>query len=71
MVRRYGADEIPGSLRGWDDDWDTDNGFSGKIQFFVSLRDPAIADQSTSNGFESDNDADGSTLSPYTSCSFC
>ena len=58
------------ALKGWDDDWDTDNGFSGKVQFFVSLRDPAIADQSTSNGFESDNDADGSTLSPYTSALF-
>jgi len=58
------------ALRGWDDDWDTDNGFSGKVQFFVSLRDPEIADQSTSNGFESDNDADGSTLSPFTSALF-
>jgi hypothetical protein len=58
------------ALRGWDDDWDTDNGFSGKVQFFVSLRDPAIADQSTSNGFESDNDADGSTLDPHTSALF-
>lgn len=58
------------ALRGWDDDWDTDNGFSGKVQFFVSLRDPAIADQSTSNGFESDNDADGSTLTPTTSALF-
>ena len=52
------------ALRGWDDEWDTDNGYSGKVQFYVSLRDPAIADQSTSNGFESDNDADGSTLTP-------
>jgi hypothetical protein len=58
------------AFRGWDDEWDTDNGFSGKVQFFVSLRDPAIADQSTSNGFESDNDADGSTLSPFTSAVF-
>jgi hypothetical protein len=58
------------AFRGWDDDWDTDNGYSGKVQFFVSLRDPAIADQSTSNGFESDNDADGSTLSPFTSAMF-
>jgi hypothetical protein len=58
------------ALRGWDDDWDADNGFSGKVQFFVSLRDPAIADQSTSNGFESDNDADGSTLAPFTSALF-
>jgi hypothetical protein len=54
------------AFRGWDDDWDTDNGFNGKVQFFASLRDPAVADQSQSNGFESDNDADGSTLSPFT-----
>jgi hypothetical protein len=58
------------AFRGWDDDWDTDNGFSGKVQFFVSLRDPAIADQSQSNGFESDNDADGSITSPFTSALF-
>ncbi len=58
------------AFRGWDDDWDTDNGYSGKVQFFVSLRDPAVADQSQSNGFESDNDSDGSTLSPYTSAQF-
>jgi len=55
------------AFRGWDDDFDTDNGFSGKVQFFLSLRDPASADQSQSNGFESDNDADGSTLTPVTS----
>jgi hypothetical protein len=58
------------AYRGWDDDWDTDNGFSGKVQFYVSLRDPDVADQSTSNGFESDNDADGSTLTPITSALF-
>lgn len=58
------------AFRGWDDDFDTDNGYSGKVQFFVGLRDPASADQSQSNGFESDNDADGSTLSPYTSAVF-
>lgn len=54
------------ALRGWDDDWDTDNGYNGKVQFFVSLRDPASADQSSSNGFESDNDSDGSVLTPFT-----
>ncbi len=58
------------AFRGWDDDFDTDNGFSGKIQFFVSLRDPSSADQSQSNGFESDNDADGSTLTPVTNAVF-
>ncbi|OFY66606.1 MAG: hypothetical protein A2Y71_02205 [Bacteroidetes bacterium RBG_13_42_15] len=54
------------AYRGWDDDFDTDNGYIGNVQFFVSLRDPASADQSQSNGFESDNDADGSTLAPVT-----
>jgi hypothetical protein len=59
------------AFRGWDDDFDTDNGFSGKVQFFVGLRDPNSADQSQSNGFESDNDADGSTLTPFTAPIFC
>ena len=43
------------ALRGFDDDWDTDWGFSGKVQYGIALRDPEIADQSFSNGFESDN----------------
>jgi hypothetical protein len=43
------------AYRGFDDDFDTDHGYSGKVQFGVSLRDPQVADQSTSNGFESDN----------------
>lgn len=43
------------AFRGWDDDFDTDFGFTGKIQYGVSLRDPQFADQSASNGFESDN----------------
>lgn len=55
------------AYKGWDDDFDTDNGFNGNIQFFLGVRDPIIADQSQSNSFESDNDADGSILSPYTS----
>jgi len=54
------------ALRGWDDDFDTDNGFRGMVQFGVSLRDPAVADVSGSNGFESDNDASGSSNSPGT-----
>ncbi|MBS1581337.1 MAG: T9SS C-terminal target domain-containing protein [Bacteroidetes bacterium] len=54
------------AFRGWDDDLDTDNGFRGRVQFAACLRDPNIADQSGSNGFESDNDASGSTTSPYT-----
>ncbi|HEX2617013.1 MAG TPA: hypothetical protein VHL57_05680, partial [Flavobacteriales bacterium] len=54
------------AFRGWDDDFDTDNGFRGKVQFAVSMRDHNIADQSGSNSFESDNDASGSGTSPFT-----
>lgn len=43
------------AYRGFDDDFDTDFGYSGKVQFAVSLRDPNAADQSGSNSFESDN----------------
>lgn len=54
------------AFRGWDDSFDTDNGYRGRVQFAVSIADPAVADQSGSNGFESDNDASGSTSAPYT-----
>ncbi|MEO5997476.1 MAG: hypothetical protein ABIN89_12120 [Chitinophagaceae bacterium] len=49
-----------------DDDFDTDNGYSGTVQFGIVLRDSAIADISKSEGWESDNDANGSTLLPQT-----
>ncbi len=61
------------AYRGLDDDFDTDNGYSGKVQFGLAVRDPKIADNpdvSTSEGFESDNDASGSTLAPQTSAIF-
>lgn len=58
------------ALRGWDDDFDTDFGYSGMVQYAVSLRDPAVADQSQSNGFESDNDGTGTTNTPFTSAIF-
>ena len=54
----------------WDDDFDTDNGFSGRVQFGLSVRHPQIADKSQSNSFESDNDANGSTAAPFTSAVF-
>lgn len=54
------------AFRGWDDDFDTDFGYHGNVQFCVGLRDPLVADQSSSNGFESDNDAAGDPFSPYT-----
>ncbi|GAB2599116.1 IPT/TIG domain-containing protein [Spirosoma areae] len=43
------------ALRTWDDDFDTDYGYTGKAQFGVALRDPNVADQSGSEAFESDN----------------
>ncbi|MEO6454467.1 MAG: hypothetical protein ABIN97_10360 [Ginsengibacter sp.] len=58
------------AYRGLDDDIDTDNGFNGKVQFVITLRDSGVADISKSNGFESDNDANGSTLTPVTSALF-
>lgn len=59
------------SYRTWDDDFDTDNGYSGMLQFGVALRDPDIADPgSGSNGFESDNDANSSTNQPLTKAVF-
>jgi hypothetical protein len=55
------------AFRGWDDEFDTDYGFSGKLQFLVGLRYKDVADKSKSNGFESDNDPNGSSNSPFTS----
>ncbi len=53
------------ALRGWDDDFDTDYGYRGMVQYAVSLRDPDIADPgSGSNGFEADNDGSGSGEEP-------
>jgi hypothetical protein len=43
------------AFRGWDDDFDTDFGFNGKVQYGFALRDKNFADASASNGFESDN----------------
>jgi hypothetical protein len=43
------------AYKGLDDDFDTDFGFAGRVQFAVGLRDPALADISGSHGFESDN----------------
>lgn len=47
------------AYKGLDDEQDSDNGFSGKIQFVICQRDSSIADISGSNGWESDNDANG------------
>lgn len=59
------------ALKTQDDDFDTDNGFSGKVQFGLIIRDSLIADISTSEAFESDNNASGTTATPKTSAVFC
>ncbi|MCW5911638.1 MAG: hypothetical protein KIT62_11210 [Cyclobacteriaceae bacterium] len=46
----------------WDDDFDTDFGWSGKVQFGLIVRYPFAADQSESNAFESDNQGNGNAL---------
>jgi hypothetical protein len=53
-----------------DDDFDTDNGFSGSVQFGLIIRDSSIADVSKSEGFESDNDATGTVNAPQTKAVF-
>ncbi|MFQ3579790.1 MAG: hypothetical protein SNJ71_06595 [Bacteroidales bacterium] len=51
---------------GEDDDFDTDNGWSGSVQFGLVVRDPKICDSDKARAFESDNDASGSDNKPYT-----
>lgn len=61
------------AFRGLDDDFDTDNGYSGKVQYCLAVRDPNIADApsvSTSEGFESDNNSAGDSATPFTSAVF-
>lgn len=53
-----------------DDDFDTDNGFSGRVQFGVGKRFRQVADVSTSQHFESDNDANSTFNQPLTSAIF-
>jgi hypothetical protein len=49
-----------------DDDFDTDLGFRGMVQFGLAARDSSIVDTDTANGFESDNDEPGSDNKPFT-----
>ena len=54
-----------------DDDFDTDNGYSGKVQYGLVIRIDTVADQGDiSNAFESDNDKDGTFNDPYTKGTF-
>ena len=55
------------AYRGLDDDFDTDFGYRGKVQFGLSIRDPFLSDApGDSNAFECDNDATGSGAQPKT-----
>lgn len=47
-----------------DDGFDTDNGYSGRLQFLVLQQDPNHPGED--NGFESDNDATGTGNTPLT-----
>jgi len=58
------------SYRTEDDDFDTDNGFAGMVQFGLILRDPSIVDTDTANAFESDNNSSGTELTPVTKAIF-
>lgn len=53
-----------------DDDFDTDNGYRGNVQFGLIIRDSLIADISTSEAFESDNNSGGNTATPKTAAVF-
>jgi hypothetical protein len=50
-----------------DDDFDFDFGFTGKLSFCISRRDPAFVDTGDAgNGIECDNDGTGSSATPFT-----
>jgi hypothetical protein len=67
------------AFKGTDDDFDTDNGYSGLNQFGIAVRDSAYYDltyslpsgASTSEGFESDNESSGTAnVNPPTNAIF-
>jgi hypothetical protein len=59
------------AYRGLDDDFDTDFGYRGRVQFGLIIRDADLSDAAgDSNSFESDNDATGTNALPRTSAVF-
>ncbi len=50
------------SLSTWDDDFDTDFGWTGNVQWGIVVRNVSSADQSGSNAFESDNQGNGDAV---------
>jgi len=55
------------AYRGLDDDFDMDFGYRGNLQYIIGMRGATLADQSGSNGFEIDNDGQGTAATPFTS----
>ncbi len=53
-----------------DDMFDTDFGYTGMNQFLMGISDPNLADISSSNGFEADNDAQGTLNTPVSQAVF-
>jgi hypothetical protein len=59
------------AFRGLDDDFDTDFGYTGRVQFGLSVRDKDISDAAgDSNAFESDNFNPGLGRTPITNAEF-
>ena len=58
------------AFNGLDDDFDTDNGFSGKVQFCLAIKQPSAADTSDSNCFESDNNSTSAAGTSFTRAVF-
>lgn len=55
------------AFRTLDDDFDTDFGYRGRVQFGLAVRDADLSDAAgDSNSFESDNDATGTGAMPRT-----
>lgn len=59
------------AYHGWDDDFDADNGYSGKVQYALAVRNPGLADTSLSNSIETDNNSSASAIEPYTTAQLC
>ena len=53
-----------------DDDFDVDNGYSGRLQFGIALRDSNLADVSKSEAIEADNNSGGTNALPKTTAVF-
>jgi len=59
------------AYKGIDDDFDTDFGYRGRVQFALSIRSNSMYDAAgDSNSLESDNDATGSSNQPQTAAVF-